>query len=291
MQITSQVALTGQARGRGSTGGRCATGVIWSHYPAAFFAASIVWLGSRLAGDGTCTHSCGKTPKRERTRMATSGAEEGPTPEEAPTERHRGSDNASAGDGLAVDAGACPAAGSASASDAGGAPLSKNQQKKLAKRARFVEQRTARKAIRKERRKEQREQRMQHAAAEGGEVGEGGEGGPPEKKQRHEEGPRAKDWVGRQGGRGSRSREAFDEERKKGQRVVVDLGFDSLMTEREVRSLVTQVAHLYGCNRKSAKPLHLHLASVGQRCEEVCPNATLGSFLPKISAARCADAC
>ena len=47
MQITSQVALTGQARGRGSTGGRCATGVIWSHYPAAFFAASIVWLGSR----------------------------------------------------------------------------------------------------------------------------------------------------------------------------------------------------------------------------------------------------
>ena len=208
--------------------------------------------------------------------MATSGAEEGPTLEEAPTETQRGSDNTSAGDGLAVDAGACPAAGSASASDAGGAPLSKNQQKKLAKRARFVEQRTARKAIRKERRKEQREQRMQHVAAEGGEVGEGGEGGPPEKKQRHEEGPRAKDWVGRQGGRGSRSREAFDEERKKGQRVVVDLGFDSLMTEREVRSLVTQVAHLYGCNRKSAKPLHLHLTSVGQRCEEVCPNADSG---------------
>ena len=179
---------------------------------------------------------------------------------------------------MAVDAGACPAAGSASASDAGGAPLSKNQQKKLAKRARFVEQRTARKANRKERRKEQREQRMQNAAAESGEVGEGGEGGPPEKKQRSEEGPRAKEWVGRQGGRGSRSREAFDEERKKGQRVVVDLGFDSLMTEREVRSLVTQVAHLYGCNRKSAKPLHLHLTSVGQRCEEVCPDAGTGLF-------------
>ena len=56
MQITSQAVLTGQARGRGSTGGRCATGVIWSHYPAAFFAASIV---SCAAGPesriGTCT--------------------------------------------------------------------------------------------------------------------------------------------------------------------------------------------------------------------------------------------
>jgi len=62
---------------------------------------------------------------------------------------------------------------------------------------------------------------------------------PPAKRQRTEEEER--EWVSRQGGRGSRNREWFDEERKKGQRVVIDLSFDDIMTEREVKSLVTQV--------------------------------------------------
>jgi hypothetical protein len=62
---------------------------------------------------------------------------------------------------------------------------------------------------------------------------------PPAKRQRTEEEER--EWVSRQGGRGSRNRAGFDEERKKGQRVVIDLSFDDIMTEREVKSLVTQV--------------------------------------------------
>ena len=62
---------------------------------------------------------------------------------------------------------------------------------------------------------------------------------PPVKRQRTEE--EDKEWVSRLGGRGQRNREWFDEERKRGQRVVIDLGFDDLMTEREVKSLVTQV--------------------------------------------------
>ena len=67
---------------------------------------------------------------------------------------------------------------------------------------------------------------------------------PTAKRQRTEEEDR--EWVSRLGGRGQRNREWFEEERKKGQRVVVDLGFDQLMTEREVKSLVTQIAHVSG---------------------------------------------
>jgi tRNA (guanine9-N1)-methyltransferase len=137
--------------------------------------------------------------------------------------------------------------------------LSKNAQKRLLKRAKIVEQRAVRKQNRKERRKEQKNAT---ASAEN----EGSDGQPPTKRQRTDEEER--EWVARLGGRGSRNREWFDEERKKGQRVVIDLSFDNLMTDREVKSLVTQVAHLYGCNRKSTNPLHLHLTSVGQRCEE-----------------------
>ncbi|EKX55147.1 hypothetical protein GUITHDRAFT_98931 [Guillardia theta CCMP2712] len=70
------------------------------------------------------------------------------------------------------------------------------------------------------------------------------------------------------GGRGSRNRESFDQLRKDGQRVVIDLSFDDLMTEKEVRSLVTQLAHSYGTNRASGKPLDLYLTSVDKRTAE-----------------------
>ena len=83
-------------------------------------------------------------------------------------------------------------------------------------------------------RKEQRKLTIAAAAERGENADE-----PQAKRQRTEEEER--EWVSRLGGRGSRNHEWFNEVRKKGQRVVVDLGFDDLMNEREVTSLVTQV--------------------------------------------------
>jgi hypothetical protein len=69
------------------------------------------------------------------------------------------------------------------------------------------------------------------------------EGGVPAKK-------RKESFVPRVGGRGKTNREQFDEARKNGQRIAIDLGFDQDMTEREMKSLVLQLSHLYGVNRK-----------------------------------------
>jgi hypothetical protein len=90
---------------------------------------------------------------------------------------------------------------------------------------------------------------------------------PPAKRQRTEEEER--EWVSRQGGRGSRNREWFDEERKKGQRVVIDLSFDDIMTEREVKSLVTQVCvATHGAHRVRAGCLRAELEAPGGHWQE-----------------------
>eukprot|EP00961_Rhodomonas_salina_P270300 3651418-Rhodomonas_salina.3 len=57
---------------------------------------------------------------------------------------------------------------------------------------------------------------------------------PQEKRQKVDKPPRI-------GGRGSHNRERFDVARKQGKRVCIDLSFDDMMTEKEVKSLVIQV--------------------------------------------------
>lgn len=93
--------------------------------------------------------------------------------------------------------------------------LSKNAQKKLAKAARFAEQKKERRAAEKERRKQKRRLEAQKRDAEEAVEDEGTESGRRKKRKVEEQkGPRV----------------PFDA------RIVVDLGFDHLMTDN-VRSL------------------------------------------------------
>ncbi|KAI0658568.1 guanine-1-methyltransferase-domain-containing protein [Cubamyces menziesii] len=112
-------------------------------------------------------------------------------------------------------------------------PLSKKAQKKLAKAAYIAERKKERRAAEKERRKEKRRLLAEKRAA--------GELDPEEeaelrererKRQKLEKGPRT----------------PFNA------RVVVDLGFDEMMTENEVKSLTSQLAYTYSANRKAEHP-------------------------------------
>ncbi|OCH94524.1 hypothetical protein OBBRIDRAFT_769613 [Obba rivulosa] len=120
---------------------------------------------------------------------------------------------------------------SALAASTSNQPLSKNAQKRLARTARIQEQKKERRAAEKERKKERKRQEAQKRAA--GEL-EDEQEGSQRKKQRVDEyaGPRT----------------PF------GARIVVDLGFDSMMTENEVKSLTSQLAFTYSANRKAVRP-------------------------------------
>jgi hypothetical protein len=47
-----------------------------------------------------------------------------------------------------------------------------------------------------------------------------------------------------------------------GQRLVVDLDFEGLMTAAEVSSICNQLMHAYSANSRAAVPCHLHFTSV-----------------------------
>ena len=42
-----------------------------------------------------------------------------------------------------------------------------------------------------------------------------------------------------------------------GMRIIIDLGFDHLMTESELKSLAQQLIYCYSANSKSPSPCHL----------------------------------
>ena len=114
-------------------------------------------------------------------------------------------------------------------------PLSKNAQKRLAKAAYLEEKKRERRAAEKERKKEKKRALAEKRAA--GELDEDEVGGRSNKRQKTEQGPRA----------------PF------GARIVVDLGFDDMMTENvSVRNArggmrtgsLTQLAGVW-CRRSS----------------------------------------
>ncbi|KAI0089254.1 guanine-1-methyltransferase-domain-containing protein [Irpex rosettiformis] len=108
-------------------------------------------------------------------------------------------------------------------------PLSKNAQKKLARAARIAEQKKERRAYEKEKKKEKKRQLAAKRAA--GELEEDEEGGA-RKKAKTDLGPRVPFKA----------------------RIVVDLGFDDLMSENEIKSLTSQLAFTYSANRKAVQP-------------------------------------
>ncbi|EPQ58935.1 hypothetical protein GLOTRDRAFT_69968 [Gloeophyllum trabeum ATCC 11539] len=111
-------------------------------------------------------------------------------------------------------------------------PLSKNAQKKLAKAARFQAMKLERRAREKEQRKEKKRIRAEKRAA--------GELDSDEEREEEARRKRRKGDGGKQ--------QIF------GARVVIDLGFDELMSEKEITSLCSQLAYTYSANRRSSNP-------------------------------------
>ncbi|KIK44933.1 hypothetical protein CY34DRAFT_802158 [Suillus luteus UH-Slu-Lm8-n1] len=99
-------------------------------------------------------------------------------------------------------------------------PLSKKAQKRAAKAARLQEQKAERRAREKEAKKRKRRERALAGDAE----------------------PRKRRKMG-----------GFDQTSFAAQ-VVIDLGFDDMMTDKEVTSLTSQLAYTYSANRRSSTP-------------------------------------
>jgi tRNA (guanine9-N1)-methyltransferase len=51
-------------------------------------------------------------------------------------------------------------------------------------------------------------------------------------------------------------------------RIVIDLSFESVHSEKEIRSVAQQIQNSFGCLRKSKRPLEVHLTSVTGRTED-----------------------
>ncbi|KIJ69851.1 hypothetical protein HYDPIDRAFT_120980 [Hydnomerulius pinastri MD-312] len=103
--------------------------------------------------------------------------------------------------------------------------LSKKAQKRAAKAARLHELKLERRAREKEAKKRKRRERSQAIAN-----GEIDESLSPKRRKTNADG----------------------EGRKFDARVVVDLGFDELMSDKEINSLTSQLAYTYGTNRRAA---------------------------------------
>ncbi|KAJ8297317.1 tRNA (guanine(9)-N1)-methyltransferase [Rhodotorula toruloides] len=53
-----------------------------------------------------------------------------------------------------------------------------------------------------------------------------------------------------------------------GARIVIDMGFDELMTEKEVKSMASQLAYCYSANRASSRPFPILVTSFNGRLRE-----------------------
>lgn len=116
-----------------------------------------------------------------------------------------------------------PSALLASSSSIPGPPLSKNAQKKLAKAAILAEKRKEKRAYQKEKKKEAKRLKTASKQSEGEDAGEGEEGAGEEADVHKRKRARLEEGVSNKRRRGGRK--PFKA------RVVIDLGFDDLMSE------------------------------------------------------------
>ncbi|EIN10945.1 hypothetical protein PUNSTDRAFT_51512 [Punctularia strigosozonata HHB-11173 SS5] len=127
------------------------------------------------------------------------------------------------------------------------APLSKNAQKKAAKAQRLAEIKVKKRQLEKEKRKEKKRIREEKRAA--GELDES------ELKEEEE--------------RARKKARLFGPKQPFGARVVVDLGFDDKMTEKEIVSLISQLGYTYSANRRATRPFsRLLFTSLNGRTKE-----------------------
>ncbi|KIY73927.1 hypothetical protein CYLTODRAFT_341124 [Cylindrobasidium torrendii FP15055 ss-10] len=126
-----------------------------------------------------------------------------------------------------------------------GAPaMSKNALKKAAKQEKWAATKLARRAREKEAKKEKKKIRAEERATRLA-------NGEPEPENEDTAEKRHLERVADFGGT-----------------VVIDLGFDEKMSEREVQSLTTQLAYVYSSNRNSAYPFRLIFTSINGRTKQ-----------------------
>lgn len=63
---------------------------------------------------------------------------------------------------------------------------------------------------------------------------------------------------------------------ERGQRIVVDLEFENLMTENELKSIAQQLAYCYGANTRASVPAHLILTGVKGKMLDCLHRQTTG---------------
>ncbi|KAF5321087.1 hypothetical protein D9619_000558 [Psilocybe cf. subviscida] len=119
-------------------------------------------------------------------------------------------------------------------------PLSRNALKKIAKAEKFAALKLDRRAREKEAKKEKKRERAEKRAA-----GELDSEDDEEKKRQLK-----------------RRKVQF------GGHIVVDLGFDDMMNEKEIKSLCSQLAYTYSANRNAAYPFSLIFTSLNGRTYE-----------------------
>ncbi|KAF8607675.1 hypothetical protein BDV93DRAFT_603464 [Ceratobasidium sp. AG-I] len=149
-----------------------------------------------------------------------------------------------------------PATANATPAEASGAtaPLSKSAQKRLARSERFAQVKLERRAREKEEKAAKRKEREEREAA-------GEDVGPPEAKKRRV------------------TREGEGPVKPFGARIVVDLGFDEKMTEKEVGSLCSQLSYTYASHRRTRTPFtSLLFTSLGGRAMEHLDGINDGSY-------------
>ncbi|XP_065831206.1 tRNA methyltransferase 10 homolog A-like [Oscarella lobularis] len=117
-------------------------------------------------------------------------------------------------------------------------PVSKSERKRLRKRERWMEAKKRRKATRKEKRKASNARRI-------------AEGRPSYRIER----------------RMIKEKESSIPSPSDMQTVVIDLSFDDLMEDRNIKKLVNQIQRSYACNRRAVRPMNLHLTDFGGKTE------------------------
>ncbi|KAB5595542.1 hypothetical protein CTheo_1003 [Ceratobasidium theobromae] len=138
--------------------------------------------------------------------------------------------------------------------DSTSAPLSKSAQKRLARSERFVQLKLERRAREKAQKAAKRKEREERAAA-------GKDVGPSDAKKRR---------VSREG-QGPLC--PFDV------RIVIDLGFDEKMTEKEIGSMCSQLAYTYASHRRTKTPFtSLLFTSLNGRLRKQLDSINDGSY-------------
>lgn len=115
-------------------------------------------------------------------------------------------------------------------------PMSKKAQKKAAKAARMAEFKLERRAREKEAKKRKRKERAEAERERRG-IGDVDEEGDEQQRTKRQK-----------LGRSSAQQTTFNA------KVVVDLGFDDMMIDKEIVSLTSQLAYTYGANRRASHP-------------------------------------